>query len=63
MVWAGMASDGNRAPLIFVEEGVKVDQAVYFYLLSEEVVPWVQREYQPTPLVFQQDGDPSHTSK
>ncbi|QQP54126.1 Putative LOC100197594, partial [Caligus rogercresseyi] len=43
MVWAGVTSDGKRAPLIFVEEGVKVDQAVYFYLLSEEVVPWVQR--------------------
>ncbi|QQP51271.1 Hypothetical protein FKW44_012584, partial [Caligus rogercresseyi] len=24
--------------------------------------PWVQREYLTTPLVFQQDGDPSQTS-
>ncbi|QQP32890.1 Putative DD37D maT transposase, partial [Caligus rogercresseyi] len=29
-VWAGATSDGKRAPLIFVEEGVKVDQAVFY---------------------------------
>ncbi|QQP58548.1 Putative DD37D maT transposase, partial [Caligus rogercresseyi] len=30
MVWAGVTSDGKRAPFIFVEEGVKVDQAFIF---------------------------------
>ncbi|QQP41059.1 Transposable element tcb2 transposase [Caligus rogercresseyi] len=32
-------------------------------LTTPSLVPWVQREYPTTPLVFQQDGDPSHTSK
>ncbi|QQP33058.1 Putative transposable element [Caligus rogercresseyi] len=61
MVWVGVTSNGKRTPLIFVEEGVKVTN-VYFTFFRR-VVPWVQREYPTTPLVFQQDGDPSHTSK
>ncbi|QQP38277.1 Uncharacterized protein FKW44_018813 [Caligus rogercresseyi] len=28
MDWAGVTSDGKKAPIIFVEEGVKIDQAV-----------------------------------
>ncbi|QQP35438.1 Putative DD37D maT transposase, partial [Caligus rogercresseyi] len=63
MVWVRVTSDGKKAPIIFVEEGVKIDQAVYLHLLSEEVVPWVQREYPTALLLFQQDGAPSHTSK
>ncbi|QQP35199.1 Hypothetical protein FKW44_023357 [Caligus rogercresseyi] len=26
MVWAGVTSDGKKAPIIFVEEGVKIDR-------------------------------------
>eukprot|EP00096_Caligus_rogercresseyi_P011139 TRINITY_DN4292_c0_g1_i1.p1 TRINITY_DN4292_c0_g1~~TRINITY_DN4292_c0_g1_i1.p1 ORF type:complete len:180 (-),score=16.23 TRINITY_DN4292_c0_g1_i1:127-666(-) len=63
MVWAEVTSDGKKAPIIFVEEGVKIDQAVYLHLLSEEVVPWVQREYPTALFLFQQDEAPSHTSK
>ncbi|QQP38396.1 Hypothetical protein FKW44_018960, partial [Caligus rogercresseyi] len=32
----GVTSDGKKAPIIFVEESVKIDQAVYPHLLSEE---------------------------
>ncbi|QQP52993.1 Putative LOC100197594 [Caligus rogercresseyi] len=53
MVWVGVTSDGKKAPIIFVEEGVKIDQAVYLHLLSEEVIPWVQREYLTALLLFQ----------
>ena len=28
MVWAGVTSDGRKTPLIFIEEGVKVNQNV-----------------------------------
>ncbi len=63
MVWAGVTTDGRKTPLIFMEEGVKVDQAVYLDLLSEVVLPWVKEEYGDTPLLFQQDEAPSHTAK
>ena len=48
-------------PLHFIEQGVKVDQAVYLDLLSEVVVPWVDSKYGSAPLVFQQDRAPLHT--
>jgi inhibitor of nuclear factor kappa-B kinase subunit alpha len=63
MVWAGITTDGRKTPLVFLEEGVKVDTGVYLNLLMEYVLPWVEKEYQGAPLVFQQDGAPSHTSK
>ncbi|QQP50982.1 Putative LOC100197594 [Caligus rogercresseyi] len=56
MVWAGVTSDVKKAPLNFVNKGVKLDQAVYLYLLSEEVVIWVQREHPTTPLVSSKMG-------
>lgn len=63
MVRAGVTSDGRKTPLSFIEEGVKVDQAVYLNLLSEEVMPWVKNEYGEAPILFQQDGAPSDTAK
>ncbi len=48
MVWGGMMSD----PLIFLKEGVKVNQDVYLTLLSEDVLLWVEKTYQGAPLVF-----------
>eukprot|EP00095_Tigriopus_kingsejongensis_P001171 maker-scaffold415_size178368-snap-gene-0.24 protein:Tk01171 transcript:maker-scaffold415_size178368-snap-gene-0.24-mRNA-1 annotation:"hypothetical protein Y032_0655g1201" len=33
MVWAGVTTNGKKTPLIFIEEGVKVNQAVYLHLL------------------------------
>ena len=61
MVWAGVTSDGKKTPLIFIQEGVKIDTAVYLHLLSEEVAPWIESEYGDTPIVFQQDGAQSPT--
>ena len=63
--WSGLGSPqmGRRPPLIFIEEGVKIDQAIYLDMLSEQVVPWVQEEYPKGGVIFQQDGAPSHTAK
>ena len=63
MVWAGVTTDGKKTPLIFIEEGVKVDTGVYMLMLDEEVVPWIEKEYSGAPVIFQQDGAPAHTSK
>ena len=41
MVWAGVASTGEKTPLFFIEEGVKVNQHVYVELLRNKLVPWV----------------------
>ena len=42
MVWAGITSSGLKTPLIFIEEGVKINQHVYLGLLRDQVVSWVQ---------------------
>lgn len=63
MVWAGVTTDGKKTPLIFIEEGVKIDQGVYLHMLSEVVVPWVKEVYGESPLTFQQDSAPSHGAK
>ena len=49
MVWAGVTFDGKKMPLIFIEEEVKIDMAVYLHLLSKEVAPWIESEYGDTP--------------
>ena len=42
MVWAGATSKGLKTPLIFIEEGVKINQTVYRRMLEEKVLPWVE---------------------
>ena len=41
MVWAGVTSSGLKTPLIFIEEGVKVNQHVYLRMLKDKVVLWM----------------------
>ena len=52
MVWAGVTTDGRKTPLIFIEEGVRVNKDVYLALLKDEVLPWLQSEYFDAPYVF-----------
>ncbi len=63
MVWASVTTDGKKTLLVFIEEGVKINQNAYLDLLAEKVLPWVGSEYGDAPLVFQQDGAPSHTAR
>ena len=39
MVWAAVASDGSKSPLIVIEEGVKVNSQVYLNMLEGKVLP------------------------
>ena len=39
MVWADVASDGSKSPLVVIDEGVNVISQVYFNLLQEKVLP------------------------
>jgi hypothetical protein len=59
MVWAGVTTDGRKTPLVFIEEGVKIDQAVYLHLMSETVYGDVWGG----SMVFQHDEALSHTAK
>lgn len=61
MVWAAVASDGSKSPLVFIPEGVKVNSAVYIEMLKTNVLPWVSEHF-GNDYVFTQDGAPSHTS-
>jgi len=62
MVWAGVSSCGRKSPLIFIPEGVKVNQYVYKDMLTDKVLPWVQEQAWESSFCFQQDGAPSHTA-
>ncbi|XP_059096829.1 uncharacterized protein LOC131891318 [Tigriopus californicus] len=62
MVWAGVTSCGKKTPLIFIPEGVKVNQALYLEMLTEKILPWVQSQHWDQSFCFQQDGAPNHTA-
>ena len=36
MVWAAVSSNGKKFPLVFLEEGVKVNSEVYLKMLNEQ---------------------------
>ncbi len=41
MVWAGVTSCGGKTPVIFILEGVKVNQKVYLAMLKDQIKPWI----------------------
>lgn len=41
MVWAALASDGSKSPLVFIQEGVKVNSQDYLQMLEEKSVAMV----------------------
>ena len=62
MVWTGVTSTGEKTPLIFIEEGVKVNQHVYLALLKNKLVPWINATLGESVIILQQDGATSHTA-
>lgn len=60
MVWAAVTAEG-RSPLVFIDQGVKVDQKVYRRkVLSQSLMPWARKKFGNSPWTFQQDSAPSH---
>ena len=47
MIWAGMTPDGQKTPLFFINEGIKVNQWVYWDMLASKVLPWMNSEVWP----------------
>ena len=63
MVWDGVTDSGLKVPLIFIEEGFKINQHVYLHMLKETVHPWFVIGTEPGRITFQQDGARSHMAK
>ena len=63
MVWAGIMFSALKTPLVFVEDGVKINQHVYLKMLKEIVVPWINTLALKNNLTLQQDDATAHTAK
>ena len=63
MVWAGVTATG-RTPLIFIPEGVKINQLVYREAVLKKVSkPWARSHFGNDLWVFQDDSFPGHKAK
>lgn len=63
MVWGGICASG-KTPLVFVDQGVKINQEVYRRDILEAVVlPWAQQHFAEEEWTFQQDSAPAHKAK
>ena len=63
MVPAGVTSSGQKFPLIFVKDGVKINQDVYLDMLRNKVLPWVDILSGDEGVTLQQDEATAHTAK
>lgn len=60
-VWAAVNADFRS---LFVDEGVKINAALYREQDLEAVLkPWTRQEYGNTPYTFQQDSAPAHKAR
>uniref|UniRef100_A0A914X6C5 Transposase n=1 Tax=Plectus sambesii TaxID=2011161 RepID=A0A914X6C5_9BILA len=62
MVWAGVTAD-DKTSLIFIDQGVKMNQEVYREEVLEKVLPWARDHFTNRRWTFQQDSAPSHRAK
>ena len=63
MVWAGICKTG-KTPLIFVDQGVKINKELYLQgILRAQVEPWARAHFGTRAWVFQQDSAPAHKAR
>ncbi|GFU92088.1 uncharacterized protein TNCV_1659201 [Trichonephila clavipes] len=63
MVWSGICASGKK-PLVFLEEGVKINQKGYQRdILGAVVLPWAQKHFGNATWRFQQDTSPAYKAK
>ena len=63
MVW-GDVTESVRSPLVFVEEGIKLNQENYQNdILVGSLLPWAKEHFKKRPRTFQLDLAPSHGAK
>ena len=67
----GFITHRGKGPLVFVDEGVKINQENYVEILKEHLIPWAKEtfgwdeetEEYDVEWVYQQDSAPSHKAK
>jgi inhibitor of nuclear factor kappa-B kinase subunit alpha len=59
MVWAAISSKG-KTPLVFIDQGVKINREVYMDMLREHLLPWAEDVFGEDDWCFQQDSAPAH---
>ena len=63
MVWGGICASG-KTPLVFVDQGVKINQEVYRRdILKTVVLLWAQQRFGDVNWTFQQDSASAHKAK
>ena len=63
MVW-GAVTKSVRSPLVFVEQGIKLNQENYQNdILVGSLLPWAKGHFKKRPRTFQLDSAPSHGAK
>ncbi|XP_076042036.1 uncharacterized protein LOC143025940 [Oratosquilla oratoria] len=62
MVWAAISKTW-KSPLIFVEQGVKINSDRYINDILVPALEEMKKHFKDHPFTFQQDGAPSHTSR
>ena len=63
MVWAAVASNGEKSPIFRIPDGVKINQHVYLDFLKEKVKPWINSTFPNQQICFTQDSAPAHGAK
>ena len=63
MVWGGISGKG-KSQLVFIEKGIKINSNIYVNnILIPYVKPLNESIFKNTQWIFQQDSEPSHSSK
>ena len=63
MVWAAITESG-RSPLVFEEQGVKLNQEIYRNdIFVDSLLPWAKEHFKKRPWTFQQDSAQPHRAK
>ena len=52
----------KKTPLIFIEEGVKIDQHVCLNTMKGQLVPWINPTFMECGITLQQNRATSHTA-
>ena len=64
MVFCLVASDGNKMPPVFIDQGLKITADIYINILKNHVKLWIEATYPAnTKYIYQNDGAPAHTAK
>ena len=63
MVW-GAVTESVRSPLVFVKQGIKLNQENYQNdILVGSLLPWAKKHFKKRPRTFQLDSALSHRAK